>query len=169
MITVESQQSTLIKNKKWAETKTIKSMDFQLLEELEKVHTQEKVKSLITSTKLRISFNDTCSASKIKESLIQKAKVKKQYANVLKKEGRDFKNLPNKKSQQQETKPTKTSISDKEEKKSTTNKDEKKNDVESNKLSNSKRNKVESRNYKNQPNLNDRMNVMLDKVKKTVS
>ena len=87
----------------------------------------------------------------------------------MKKEGKDFKNLPNKKSQQQQGKPTKTTIPDKEEKESTTNKDEKKNDVESNKLSNSKRNKVESRNYKNQPNLNDRMNVMLDKVKKTVS
>ncbi|TIA90939.1 hypothetical protein E3P99_01352 [Wallemia hederae] len=122
----------------------------------------------------------TGKASKIKEQLIQKAKVKKEYANMLKKEGKPVQAMPEiprgKKTakreddkvdkgahskQQQQQQPKQSKHTQPQQQPQAQKKDP---------PSQRKRKRDQfSKNNNNQPHMRARMENMLDKVKKTVS
>ncbi|TIB71930.1 hypothetical protein E3Q22_03884 [Wallemia mellicola] len=116
----------------------------------------------------------TGKASKIKEQLIQKAKVKKEYANILKKEGRKDESLPSRPSKpkmkvEEKTDKTTTKPIKDDKRKAQKQKPEPEQDQESQKSQQQQRKRKREQYSKNhQPNMKVRMEDMLEKVKKTV-
>ncbi|TIB14590.1 hypothetical protein E3P92_01420 [Wallemia ichthyophaga] len=110
-------------------------------------------------------------ASKIKEQLIQKAKVKKEYANMLKKEGQPAQQLPEipKKARRSERDKPEGSIKrsdNPQQKQPQPQTQPQKKEAPSHRQ---RRRDQHSKNHNNQPKMGARMETMLDKVKKTVS
>ncbi|EOR00357.1 hypothetical protein E3P77_02025 [Wallemia ichthyophaga] len=113
----------------------------------------------------------TGKASKIKEQLIQKAKVKKEYANMLKKEGQPAQQLPEipKKARRSERDKPEGSIKrsdNPQQKQPQPQTQPQKKEAPSHRQ---RRRDQHSKNHNNQPKMGARMETMLDKVKKTVS